>query len=519
MKNFLSYLAIIGFWALALPCIAQRNEVYYNLFNDSITYKRDGKPVKALRLRKGDEVRIHLTEFNPFTSDVQLDIEEINEPTALELSGMAGLGGLMPEMPALPGLESILGGKGFGLGDGGMPVLDIPVLTFGGDTISISKLLGNSRGGADVSQANMMMAEISTIMANINGLYNEIKAVEKSAMVSQIAALNVPLLRQQPNLRPSLVQQLCREYYDAVFDKQPSEALSLNDLLAWQAIPTKYELLQQKLKSKQGELSSKTSVLEGITKAFSSLPMDNAAGQKYFRELIDFQSQSRGVRDQLKDFTANPAKLGDLPTVQEMAELQLQLAEVISNDFTYHTTLQPLADQVVLHMKLQRKGTEGEEMEVVKERNLRLEIRGGLKVRASAGVGFGQFFEPAQSFSVSEGVIVADDEGFFTPSLVSFLHFHGYRGPKATLGGTFGAGFPLLSTGDGQSFEFYLGPSLMLGASQKLVISAGLKGGRVQRLTKGYEVGDLFDINFGDIPTAGKYELGLFFGMSFILGN
>ncbi len=519
MKNFVPYFAIFGFWALAIHGAAQRNEVFYNLFNDSITYKRDGKPVKGLRLRKGDEVRIHLTEFNPFTSDVQLDIEEINEPTALELSGMAGLGGLMPDMPGLPGLESILGGKGFGLGDGGIPVLDIPVLTFGGDTVSISKLLGVSRGGADVSQANSMMAEITSLLADINGLYNEVKAIEKSAMVSKMAAMNVQLLRQQPNLRPSLVQQLCREYYDIAFAKSPGEALSLNDLLAWQSMPNRFGLLHQKLKGKQGELISKIGVLEGITKSISSIPMDNASSQKYFRELIDFQSKSKGVRDQLKDYTAHPMSLGDLPTVQEMAELQLQLAEVISNDFTYHTTLQPLADQVVLHMKLQRKGTDGEEMEVVKERNLRLEIRGGLKVSASAGIGFGQFFEPAQAYSVNNGSIVGDDDGFFTPSLVSFLHFHGYRGQKATLGGSFGAGFPMLTNGDGQSVEFYLGPSLILGASQKLVISAGLKGGRVQRLAKGYQIGDLFDVNFGDIPTAGKYELGLFLGASFHLGN
>lgn len=515
MKKKFPYLAVLGFLILSIPCLSQRNEVYYNLFNDSITYKRDGKPVKSLRLRKGEEVRVHLTEFNPFTSDVQLDIEEIDEPSALEISGMAGLGGLMPQMPAMPGL----GGIGNGTESSGVTILDIPVLTFGGDTISISKLLGNSRGGADASQANLVMTEISAIIADIDELYQDIKAVEKSVMVSQIAAINVPLLRQQPNLRPSLVQQMCREYYEAVFEKQQGEALSLNDLLTWQAMPAKYELLQQKLKSKQGELSSKISVLEGVTKSLSSLPMDNAAGQRYFRELIDFQSRSKGIRDRLKDFTAQATKLNNLPSIQEMAELQLQLAEVISNDFTYHTTLQPLADQVVLHMKLQRKANDGEEIKVVKERMLRLEIRGGLKVRASAGVGFGQFFQPVQGFSVNNGVIVADEEGFFSPSLVSFLHFHGYRGQKATLGGTFGAGFPMLSNGDGQSIEFYMGPSLMMGAKQKLVISAGLKGGRVQRLAKGYKVGDPFDINFGDIPTSGKYELGLFLGLSFILGN
>ncbi|MCU0348942.1 MAG: hypothetical protein MUC59_18530 [Saprospiraceae bacterium] len=527
MKNINQTLVILGLLALSIPGIAQRNEVIYNLFNDSISYKRDGKPVKALRLRKGDEVRVHLTEFNPFTSDVQLEVEEINEPTAAEVSGMAGLGGLLPPMPGGGGVPELpdfsdgesLPGKGFGTADGGAVLLDIPVLRFGLDTAAISKSLGSSLGWASVGQANAMMAEISAVLAELNGMHEAIKAIEKSATVSQIAELNVTLLRQQPNLRPSLVQQMCREYYEAVFKKTPGEAVSLNDLLAWQAMPKSYALLQQQMKSKQGELISKIAVLEGISQTFASLPMTSTSSQQYYRELLAFQSKSKGVRDQITDYTARPASLEDLPTLEEMAELQLELAEVISNDFTYHTTLQPLSDQVVLHMKLQRNAADGEEMQVVKERNLRLEVRGGLKVRASAGVGFGQFFEPAQTFTTSEGVIVADDEGFFSPSIVSFLNFHGYRGQKATLGGTFGAGFPLISNGDGQSFEFYLGPSLMLGASQKLVISTGLKGGRVQRLAKGYELGDLFDTSFGDIPTAGKYELGLFLGLSFILGN
>ena len=148
-----------------------------------------------------------------------------------------------------------------------------------------------------------------------------------------------------------------------------------------------------------------------------------------------------------------------------------------------------------------------------------MEVRGGLKVNASAGVSFGQFFEPSQRFSVNNGSIVGDNEGTFTPSLTSFLHFHGYRGQKATVGGTLGLGFPLMGSDDSQSVEFFVGPSLILGSSQRLVLSAGVMGGRAQRLAKGYEVGDAFDSNLGDIPTHGKYEMGLFLGASFSLGK
>ena len=193
---------------------------------------------------------------------------------------------------------------------------------------------------------------------------------------------------------------------------------------------------------------------------------------------------------------------------------------VNGNQVCNHATIQPTADEVNLDIKLTRKKVEGDEKEpeLLKERNLRMEVRGGLKVKASAGVTFGQFFEPAQSYSVNNVAIVGDGDGAFTPSVTSFLHFHGYRGQKATVGGTFGAGIPLLGGGDGQSVEFYVGPSMMFGTNQRLVLSVGLKGGRVQRLSKGLSEGDAFDANLGDIPTKGKYEMGLFVGASFNLG-
>jgi hypothetical protein len=518
MKSILQIqFILLLFGASVLPAAGQENHVYYNLFNDSVTYVRAGKPVKVLKLRKGEDVRIHLTEFNPFTSDVQLEVEEISTSTGFELSGMAGLEGLLPGMTS--GLGGILSGGLNPEAGTGAPLLDIPVVVVNNDTLSLKSLFANTRGGADASQASAMMQEISTLMTEVSSLYQELKAVEKSVMVSRMALVNVEPLRQHPNIRPSLVQQLCREYYDVVFQKSEGEAISLNDLLAWQTLGTQHELIFQRIKAKQGDLSAKIGVLEGMSKALTGNPVDNASGQKFIREMIDFQVKSRGVRDQIKDFTAKPTSLGELPSVQEMAELQLKLAEVISNDFTHHTTIQPTADQVNLGIKLQRKTADIDKPELVKERNLRLEVRGGMKVHASAGLSFGRFFEQGQSYSVNNGVIAGEDDGAFTPSLATFLHFHGYRGQKATIGGTFGAGFPMLSAGDGQSVEFFLGPSLMLGAAQKLVISAGIKGGRVQRLAKGYEVGDVFDANFGDIPTTGKYALGLFLGASFNLGQ
>ena len=519
MKNFLRHLPIFLFLTVAcLSANGQDYQVFYNLYNDSVSYVNKGKPVKSLRLRKGDEVRVHLTEYNPFVSDVALKVGETTDDAGSGLTGMAGMASLLPGVPGLGGLFNQEGETGAGTFP--MISLDLPVLTVNDSAVTLKSLLSKFRGAEQIDRANQTVKEIESLFRDISTVHNQLMANERALEVTNLAILNVEPLRTQANIRPSLVKKMCREYYDAIFQKSPGEEVGLDDLLAWQRLPAEHQAFVEKLKAQQNELNIKIGLLEGFSRDLTSNNIDDANYQKYTRDLIDFQVKSRGVREQLKGVASRSIQPSSLPSTQEMAKLQLQLAEVVSNDFTYHATIQPTADEVNLDIKLTRKKVEGDkkEPELLKERNLRMEVRGGLKVKASAGVTFGQFFEPAQSYSVNNGVIVGDGDGAFTPSITSFLHFHGYRGQKATVGGTFGAGIPLLGGGDGQSVEFYVGPSMMFGTNQRLVLSVGLKGGRVQRLSKGLTEGDAFDANLGDIPTKGKYEMGLFVGASFNLG-
>ncbi|MCB0684295.1 MAG: hypothetical protein KDC32_25805, partial [Saprospiraceae bacterium] len=66
----------------------------------------------------------------------------------------------------------------------------------------------------------------------------------------------------------------------------------------------------------------------------------------------------------------------------------------------------------------------------------------------------------------------------------------------------------------GQSIAFFLGPSLIMGGSQRIVLSTGVMGARVERLTNGYQVGDAFDVNTAILPTDFSYQLGYFVGLS-----
>lgn len=519
MKNkILLFIAVlITFFSVSAKC--QDAHIYYNLFNDSITYIKGGKQVKKLRIRKGQEVQLHLTEFNPFVNNIDFKMVETTDNTGSGLLGAGGMTSLMGGM--LPGLGNIIPGGGEGLlGGGGIPLFDAPLLVLNDSVISIKNLFSGSRGSEQVDLANQTMKEINILINDAAAIHQQLMVYERAVQVSKLAIVNTDVLIHNTNLRPSLIKNMCQEYYDAVFQQSQQGTISINDLLSWQNLPAQYELSTARLKSKQGELGAKVALLEGLSKDLTSNPIDNEAYRQYTRTLIDTQLKARGVRDQLKDITTKAAVPSNLPSTQEMGQLQMKLAEVVSNDFTYNTTIKPTADQVSLDIKLLRNQVGGDTSGLlVKERNLKMEVRGGLKVNASAGISFGQFFEPSQRFSVNNGIIVAETEGTFTPSLTSFLHFYGYRGQKATVGGSLGIGFPLLVSGNSQSIQFFLGPSMILGSSQRIVLSTGLMGGQAQRLAKGYQVGDAFSTDLGDIPTQGKYEIGVFVGASFSLGK
>lgn len=508
----------------SVPANCQDLHIYYNLHNDSITYMKGGNPVDKLRIRKGQEVQVHLTEFNPFTNNIDFKVEETTDDSGSGLLGAGGMTGFMGGM--MPGLGNVFPGAGEGLLGGGLPLFDEPLMVINDSVISfknIKNLFTKDRGTLQeqAERSEQAMKDIEVIMKEATAIYNQLAAYEKAVQVSRIALVNVEPYRMNPNIRPSLIKSMCQEYYDAIFLKSQNNAISLNDILTWQNLPAQYDMNVARLKSKQSELGAKVSLLESLSKDITSNQFEDEAYRQYTRNMIDVQIKARGVRDQLKDIVAKAAVPTNLPNTQEMVQLQMKLAEVISNDFTYNTTIKPSADQVNLDIKLLKiqVGADSTEPVLIKERNLKMEVRGGLKVNASAGVSFGQFFEPSQRYAVNNGVIVGDNEGTFSPSLTSFLHFHGYRGPKATIGGSLGLGFPLLSSGDSQSVEFFVGPSLILGSSQRLVLSTGLMGGRAQRLAKGYQIGDAFNTDLGDIPTHGKYEIGLFLGASFSLGK
>lgn len=76
-------------------------------------------------------------------------------------------------------------------------------------------------------------------------------------------------------------------------------------------------------------------------------------------------------------------------------------------------------------------------------------------------------------------------------------------------------GLPLVGAGERQSACFFLGPTIFLGRKERLALTAGVMGGRVERPANGLRPGDTLDVGEGVLPTHNPYEAGFFLGISF----
>lgn len=498
---------------------AQDLHLYYDLFTDSLSYRKDGKLVEKPKIRKGDFVLLHFTEFNPYLYQTQIDIEQSN---AENWSGGASSGAL--GLAAGMGLTTpMLGGLGSAGGPGPMSFLDIPLLSMGENSMRLKDLFPGARGTEQlIQQAQQQLQALGNTQAQMARIYEEIQTLEKSERAAQLAAQHLDQLLLNPRIRPSLIRKIAAEYLNLIFPDKSATALQLDDAFSWQDRPQHKRRLLQDLQAKQRKYDAQMLNLVPITEQLGNLDLGDELAD-FASELRDITEKSGSLREQLEAYIAYQQ---DKPTrelsVEEMMSLQLKFRELADQSFTYDVAISVEKSTIIVTAEFTPLDTLNlgnvRNRAATKVKTVKLVTRGGLQISTGFGVGFGRMFEPAQEFSAKENKIVADGGGIVQPALTTYLHFYPNNQHGLTIAGTFGVGIPL-SNSNLSALNFYLGPSLLFGRGQRIVLSGGLTAGPTQRLAKGFKVGDDFDPNAGDIPVRSQYELGYFLGISFNLGG
>ena len=358
-------------------------------------------------------------------------------------------------------------------------------------------------------------SQMVDLQQRIEKLYLQLK-------MDDLALQEIYKVRQNPGLSPRQIKSISLEYMEVVFGKDPTQEVELNDLLKKEEVRTKMSSLLNGLKKEYAQYNRLRTELTGIgTRSdqytFSSPKLD------IFRQTLTEVSENSAALSETLDENLS-AWEEDLQSFQDrymekLLQLRYAFEELKSNKFahTYQTTAD--GENMEISARLIPKdslalNTTVSTREVAP---VKVQIAGGLKINASLGISFGQFFDSPASYFVRDGLILAEEKDSFFPILTSFFQFYRQSAGNVSFGGAFGIGVPLANRESVQSATFFLGPSFVFGNNGRIVLSTGLMGGQVERLTLGYQVGDSINTVDGLVPTKNQYELGYFLALSFNL--
>lgn len=160
--------------------------------------------------------------------------------------------------------------------------------------------------------------------------------------------------------------------------------------------------------------------------------------------------------------------------------------------------------------------TELDDLVMVKNKKLKVTVKGDLKINSSLGLAFPYYPNNVGYINVG-GEIVEQPGNNFEPNISAFMNFYPYNGKLGQLGGTFGLGLPI--SGEDRNLSVFLGGASLFGSKNRIVLNAGASLGQITQLDQGLKKGDMLDSEFMDVPTRQVWQWGAFLGVSFSIAD
>ncbi len=505
--------------------VGQDLNIYLDVPTQQITYKKKGKIKKKAKVRKGQNVYLHVTNYNNYIYKVNVtqSFEEVTVSDNVDFNSLVS-GGLG------------MGFGGFGAGSPGGFLSPVP--TGSGD--ELDGLDGEGGGGrrsgfageeAAVSEKfkalkqklEFVLSEMELIEEDFNKINEEVDNIVSKQELIEIGLQEINRIKFDPNFNPSQIKKLTNDYFTRIFNDRPTDQVDLGFVLN-EKDPSKSLLKQlDRIKRKEAEYQKYTSQLLSINEEINGLDptsfssrMLMSSGNNAVNNGEEVISTVNRNKDQILNWIVN-AEGTQLST---LTRLWYEYEDVASNTFTHTHRTEADGELMVFDVDLKLSDTTIAERtradKTIEFAPVKVNVGGRLRINASAGLTFGQFFQRPLNYFVRDTTIVSEEDDAFFPALTTFIHFYRQSASNLSIGGSFGVGFALTDSDNIKSPSFYLGPSFIIGKGERLVLSGGIVGARVRQLTNGFEVGDTVDF-FQEFDTKHSYELGYFIGLSFNL--
>jgi hypothetical protein len=510
MRNFILCFTL---FSCCTTAAAQVTHVYYDAFYDSTRYEQNGRIIDQPLMKKGSRIVVHVTNYNDYLYELTVATQEENYSVPAggpgELLG-GGAGGLDI-------LQNILGSGG---GGGGNLLTN---LLPGGDGFGFSaertETAGLSREAKNqVAQLELNLKEMKTLEAEIAERDEYLQTLIQRKRLDAFMQTEVIKLRNDASLAPNTSRKLMLEYLENLLEIDGNAEYKLDDLLK-QANARgnflegvkNYETDANRLAAKAREIN----FLAGSLRQYqlpeqSFLELDNTLASIDVRT-GELQAKVAELNEQA------PVLLEE--SMQELATTRYLYEELKDHKFERQLTVYPEGDVTTLRITLTPKGEQNQNLPVLTASPIKVNSFGGLQINASVGISFASYFDAPKDYLVLDGKLFGDELDAFAPIVTSYIHFYGQSKGNVSLAGTLGLGLDLGGNGSAAGLSnYFLGPSLIIGKGQRIVLTSGLMGGKADRLARGLREGDMYSEQ--TIPLKSVYELGFFVGVSFnVLGK
>lgn len=529
MKTFTTIFTLFLFATLSF---SQGLEIYVDAATGKNTFVSGKDTLDKPVIKRGESIDLYVLNYNNYLYEIEIE-ESLRQTsyfsTGIDTTQISGLSpssagntafdlmsiimnpaGLMGMNPLAQGQLSLLGGlpfssKGFADEEEDAMIRELEALEF---------------------QYEKVLEELAQTENNLQAIQQDVERMVNAKAIQAMATEEIRKLQYNPNLTVTQIKKLSDEYLQLVFGNTPADQIDMDQL--WK-IHQKGQEINLHLKNIDAERENYSSKLADIQQlALNLSPMKERIKSPYVMGIYEKIEQSlresldKGEKEKIRLNTTyeSLSQAVEKPSPEEfqkLIELRYTFEEIRSNDFTYKYQTTAKEDMTELTVRLNPKDDlpSGVRLNSRKLVSVQIPAKGGLKINGSVGLGFGRFFDKPQSYFVREDSIIrAEDDDSFVPYLSSFIHFYTYRPTQVSFGGSFGVGIPVFSSQGQQSMAFFLGPSLFMGGAQRVTLTAGIMGAKVQTLSQGYEIGEVLDAPALGVPTMGRYRLGYFVGVS-----
>lgn len=525
------------FVLFAFTSFSQGLEIYIDATTGKSTFVSGKDTLEKPQVKRGESIDLYLLNYNNYLYEIEIEESQRQTvyATGMDTSQLSGLSkspgggsaldlmsvimnpaGLLGMNPLAQGQLSFLGGLSFGSKGFAVDEQEALVLHQLEDLeFKYEEVLG----------------ELAQTENSLQAIQQDVEHLVNAKAIQSMATEEIRKLQYNPNLSVTQIKKLSDEYLKMVFSNTPADQIDMDYL--WK-IHQKGQEINLHLKNIEAERANYNAKLMDIqTLALSITPLKDKIRSPKVMDVYNQIDQSmksslqKGEKEKIRLEAAYEALSGAIEVAgpedfQDLINLRYTYEEILSNDFTYKYQTNAKEDLTELTIKLNPKENLPSNVQVSSRKLATYQIptRGGLKINGSVGLGFGQFFSRPESYFVRDSVILSEHDDSFVPYLASFLHFYPYHPNQLAFGGSFGVGIPVFNTQNEQSMAFFLGPSIFMGGAQRITITGGVLGARVQALSSGYAVGDVLDAPALGIPTTGRYKLGYFLSVSInFLGN